>query len=125
MRTKRLVGFKHYIRKALSVMPDGWWAAFGEEMAKDLARAVRLDGGQDDFGIVQVKEKYGGLRVYVVGGGDNVNRIIEEYEAKSKRTCVKCGKPAKWISYGWICPYCDECAAAIHNLAYPIEQQED
>lgn len=106
-------------------MPDGWWAAFGKAMTKDLVNAVRLDGGQDDFGIVQVKEKYGGLRVYVVGGGDNVDKVLDDYEERSKRVCVRCGKPAAWLSGGWICPYCDDCAETLHKKDYPIDRQED
>lgn len=41
--------------------------------------------------------------------------IISKYEKLSYRTCIKCGKPAKWISRGWISPYCTDCAKKIIN----------
>jgi hypothetical protein len=34
--------------------------------------------------------------------------IISKYEILSERTCIVCGKPAKYRSTGWISPYCEE-----------------
>ena len=38
------------------------------------------------------------------------NKTINKYEDISYHTCISCGKPAKYLSTGWICPYCEKCA---------------
>ena len=35
--------------------------------------------------------------------------MIDKYEDLSSITCINCGKPAKYITTGWICPYCEDC----------------
>ena len=95
--------------------PYGWRKAFGWEMLKELDQVIREDE-INNFTILQIKEKFGGLRFYCTGDyGDNkkISEIIRKYEELSYRTCIECGKPAKWISTGWICPYCDECKQKI------------
>lgn len=58
---------------------------------------------------MQIKEKYGSLRWYSNGSPNGCEYpIINKYEALSKRTCIVCGKSAKYISTGWISPYCEK-----------------
>lgn len=51
--------------------------------------------------------------------------VIQKYEEISRRTCIRCGKPATMITTGWISPYCDDCVPE-HNgekkRAAPIEE---
>jgi len=51
---------------------------------------------------VQVKEKFGTLRFYMNSCTDEMDRLIEEAEALSAKTCEVCGneghiRPGKWI----------------------------
>ena len=92
--------------------PYGWRKAFGWEMLRELAAVINEDK-LEQFTILQIKEKYGSLRFYASGGNERTHEIIAKYEDLSEVTCVECGKPAKWISTGWICPYCDECRKKI------------
>lgn len=94
----------------LDSMPDGWRKAFGLQMCEELKAALIEDNMLEDYEIVQIKEKYGGLRWYDNGHSEKVGDIIEKYEELSERTCIDCGEPAKYMSLGWICPYCTSCA---------------
>lgn len=50
------------------------------------------------------------LRWYDNGSPNGcVYKIIDKYEAISYHTCINCGAPAKYISKGWISPYCENC----------------
>ena len=79
----------------------------------------------DRWRIVQIKEKYGMLRVYDNGykAGSKIQDIIAKYEDMSARTCIICGKPATKITTGWISPFCDECCP--NERAVSIEEYYD
>lgn len=57
----------------------------------------------------QVKEKYGGLRVYFNGGDDYVDGLISMAETMSYKICEVCGNPGKPNESGWIVTLCDNC----------------
>ena len=50
--------------------------------------------------IVQIKEKFGGLRIYVSNGNDYVRGAIEVAETLAHKTCATCGgvadEASKW-----------------------------
>ena len=96
----------------LDDMPDGWRAAFGEQMCEELNNEILTWDKvvQERFRILQIKEKWGGLRFYVMSGSAKLYEIIGKYEELSRHTCIECGAPATKISRGWISPYCDKCA---------------
>lgn len=48
------------------------------------------------------------LRWYDSNTTEEVLKIIDHYEDVSRKTCIVCGKPATYMTTGWICPYCDE-----------------
>lgn len=96
----------------LDDMPDGWRTAFGEQLCQELKDALDEYNYTDEYIIVQIKEKFGGLRIYDNGipVGCRAHDIIRKYEGISYDTCIRCGKPATKMSLGWICPYCYDCA---------------
>ncbi len=57
---------------------------------------------------VQVKEKWGGLRFYVVGCNDYIRGLISLAESMSFKICEVCGKPGRPNSKGWITTLCEE-----------------
>ena len=87
---------------------DGWVRAFGFEFCEELRDQLLKDGRLDEFYFIQVKEKYGELRMYHNGCSDEAQAILDKYTELSRHICCVCGKPATKISKGWICPYCDE-----------------
>lgn len=107
----QIIHFPTYYTE-LDSMDKGWKDAFGMNFCKDLRKALIKTGGYKllfRFRILQIKEKYGRLEVYCIGYNDEINKVISKYSKLSEKTCIRCGKPATWISKGWISPYCDDC----------------
>ena len=61
--------------------------------------------------IVQVKEKFGGLRFYINGGDDYIDGMIDLAETMSYKTCETCGstKNVGRTTKGWISTICKDC----------------
>ena len=98
----------------LDAMEPGWRKAFGIQMCKDIRRQLIKERKLFKWRIVQLKEKFGGIRLYSNFASDELYDIIDKYEQISYKTCGVCGKPATKISKGWIYPYCDDCIGDIN-----------
>lgn len=107
----------------LDDMPDGWRIAFAEDLCKELQEELERVNFVDEYQIIQVKEKFGGLRWYTGGVpvDSKLNEIAEKYEDLSYTTCICCGKPAQWLSTGWINPYCDDCKNKVNSSVKFVE----
>lgn len=57
----------------------------------------------------QIKEKFGGLRVYFSGGDEYVRGVVSMAESVSYRVCEVCGNKGKANKGGWIMVLCEEC----------------
>lgn len=94
-------------------IPDGWYKAFGEQMIDELNTILEKHSYVDDYRILQIKEKYGGLRWYSSGYPFDMQDAyydwLNKYEELSFKTCIQCGKTATHITSGWILPMCDKC----------------
>lgn len=55
----------------------------------------------------QVKEKYGGLRLYFSGGDNYVEGLVRMAEAISYKTCEVCGNKGEANKGGWISVRCE------------------
>jgi hypothetical protein len=64
-----------------------------------------------DFEVVQIKERFAQLCIYVNGATEDVRRIIQAAEAKAAKTCQLCGSPGTQQSKhsGWLWTVCDIC----------------
>jgi hypothetical protein len=59
--------------------------------------------------VLQVKEKFGGLRFYVGGATTEEFDVIDQAEEDSYTICEQCGKEGKLREdLGWILTLCDE-----------------
>lgn len=81
---------------------DGWYHI----IEKALHQLSMLD---DETLILQVKEKYGTLRIYLSGFSDEAEKIVNDAENLSSYTCEKCGKVGKLNTDGWYSVRCEEC----------------
>lgn len=61
------------------------------------------------FMIVDIKEKYGTLRIYCYGGNDEMWDLIIKYEELSESICEECGDVGELRDYGWLKTMCDDC----------------
>lgn len=57
----------------------------------------------------QIKEKYGGLRVYFSGGDDYVEGLVSMAEAMSYKICEVCGNKGECNKSGWFTTLCEGC----------------
>jgi rubrerythrin len=80
---------------------EGW-----HNLIYDLCEEI--ESKAPDTIVMQIKEKFGGLRFYTSAHTDEVEKIIEKYEEKALTTCEVCGKDGKVRTGGWIQVLCDE-----------------
>lgn len=63
-----------------------------------------------DLEVVQVKEKWGYLTVYLNYYYPEAEQLIDEYRDKSGTVCEMCGGPGKMkLLDGWYSVICDDC----------------
>ena len=93
---------------------DGWfeiiWRSF--EDLEPLAAEVEKQTGWP-FEVLQVKEKFGGLRVYANQTTDAIAAVIAQAQAESFRTCEICGQSGGLHSNSWIKAVCEQHASAL------------
>jgi hypothetical protein len=56
----------------------------------------------------QIKEKFGGIRIYYTGGDDYVRGVVSLADEMSYKICEVCGNAGKPNKGGWISVLCDE-----------------
>jgi hypothetical protein len=96
------VSYKGYTRDmALNSVGPGWAALVNRifDVMERIKGTVK---------IVQVKEKYAGLRVYTDYVNDELQAVIREAERESFKICEECGKPGKVRGRGWYYTACEE-----------------
>lgn len=89
----------------------GWWTLLDEAFTK--IDAVLDENPSAKLHIVQIKEKFGGLRVYCsFDGPEDVNQLIDTIiqgaETQAGTTCEVCGEPGEGRYGGWIKVLCDK-----------------
>lgn len=99
-------------------MGDGWRAIL-EQLCADLENQVKADK-IEEFSVVQIKEKFGGLRVYCSYEGkvnDRVRELVRNAEKMSDTTCEVCGKTGE-IRLPKDEPYWYKCCCMAHYLKW-------
>jgi len=99
---------------------DGW-----KSLIEDLARGLddlSLKVSPEDLNmmyVVQIKEKFGGLRFYMSSCTEEMYDLIAQAENDSYSICEKCGKSGKNRTGGWYKTLCDEHA---RELGYEYDE---
>ncbi len=110
-------------------VPEGWRKTFCPQMWDELKEILAKADYIDKFRFVQIKEKYGQLRLYWQGAPneiwDEVNDWEEKYLKLSEQVCIGCGKPAEYMSLCWISPWCEDCAKEINDVIIDINDVEE
>ncbi len=57
----------------------------------------------------QIKEKFGGLRIYFSGGDSYIDGVVSMAEEMSYKICETCGSPGRPNKEGWIITLCEKC----------------
>jgi hypothetical protein len=82
-----------------------------EDLEPLVSEFEKASGGQ--FEILQVKEKFGGLRFYVNHKKDAIRQCILAAQEESFHTCEICGQPGQLRENGLIKTLCDEHGNAV------------
>lgn len=92
---------------------DGWFDLI-YRMCIDIEEFMNQYSKDEFFRFTQIKEKYGGLRVYFICSCDesSLDDIIAEAEDESDKTCEQCGREGENRDIGgWyktLCGFCFE-----------------
>jgi hypothetical protein len=79
------------------------WNLLIKNLIQDL---IRLGWDKE---VIQVKEKFGGLRFYINEGTSEIHQRIAKAEIESMKICEVTGKPGKLrTDIGWYRTLCDE-----------------
>lgn len=79
------------------------WNLIIKNLIQDL---IRLGWNKE---VIQVKEKFGGLRFYINESTDAIHERIGQAELESMKTCEITGRPGKLRNdIGWYRTLCDE-----------------
>lgn len=92
-------------------MPDGWRIAFGDDLLRELKEDLVKHNFLDKYRIIQIKEKWGGLRWYDNGCpmDSKVFEITGKYEDLSYKYCIGCGSSDVVTVRDWYGPLCQNC----------------
>ena len=85
---------------------DGWFELL-EFFSKRLSKHLK-ENPIEDFIVHQVKEKFGGLRIYPSRYDDIISRLIQDAETEAYKTCEVCGSQDQVDTAGkyWVRTLC-------------------
>ena len=94
----------------LDEIPEGWRNAFGMILMEELRKACLKTHYLQKLRIMQIKEKFGQLRIYFSDAPRECQDIVNKYEIISEYVCIRCGKlDVPMMNDSWISPYCKTC----------------
>lgn len=87
------------------------WHPMIYELLDKIQDIVDANPEYKDIRVTQIKEKFGGLRVYLNFEPDDIWTLIDEYQEKSFNICEECGaeNSEMRIIHGWFTILCDAC----------------
>ena len=98
---------------------DGWYDLIRSvcweitQREKNIKARLKYEGKDErnciEVRFDQIKEKFGGLRIYYSGGDDYVRGVVNMAEEMSYKLCENCGNKGKPNEKGWIMTLCDAC----------------
>jgi hypothetical protein len=87
---------------------DGWY-----QLIYNACKELSALG--EDIRFVQIKEKYGTLRLHLDSASDKAWEITLKYETLSRHVCEKCGRDGKICGDWWLITLCDDCNKGENN----------
>jgi len=87
-------------------VPPGW-----HQLVQKLVQDIIATNPSDELVILQIKEKFGGLRFYVGVASDEVFNLIDIAEQESYKICQDCGTRKEVTTCGsaWFRTVCSTC----------------
>jgi len=104
--------YEHILKKLDYIECDIGWFDIIDDVLKEALNIAFEE--EEDLQIVQIKEKFGGLRVYYEADIEDEDRrrrlddLIYRAESLSYKTCEVCGEEGKPRKGGWIKTLCND-----------------
>lgn len=84
---------------------DGWF-----DLIHGLCQSIKGANPPEEFAVLQVKEKFGGLRFYYNFGNEEIGKLVGEAEEESYKICEQCGtRDDVTVEGSWILTLCKKC----------------
>ena len=84
---------------------NGWY-----KLIRNTCKELMKTDGSENLKFVQVKEKFGGLRLYTGRATEEQYKIIGKAEGESYKTCEWCGRKNNVeTTGGWLATLCPRC----------------
>ena len=100
-----IVENRNYKENRRVPIEKGWYKI----LEKLVRRIKEIDEKHDKQSkILQIKEKFGGLRVYLEAWNLDTIQAVREAEDESYKVCEKCGEEGHRFNDGWILTLCEE-----------------
>lgn len=84
------------------------WLSLLDDLCLRLQTYLDTNPGIPQIIVLQVKEKYGGLRFYIAGGDQFCRVIVDAAEEASLKRCEVCGQPGVLVGERLVSVRCDE-----------------
>jgi hypothetical protein len=90
---------------------NGWFQIIYDLSLKLEALILAIPDEEErvKYRAMQVKEKFGTLRFYMTAETEEMDKLIDEAESASVKTCEYCGQPGSLRTKGWCFTLCDKC----------------
>ena len=85
---------------------EGWLQIMREGCA--LIEAILKEDPTIPFQIMDIKEKFGTLRFYYIGGNEQIDEIADRMMELTSSACQRCGKPGTLYTRGWMYVACPD-----------------
>lgn len=106
---------------------DGWFNILDVACALIQQRCDLVHEKEDkniQVRALQIKEKFGSLRFYTVGGDDYIHGIIATVESLSSKICEDCGDLGELHSEGWWVTQCEKCRKKYFEMRSNADKQK-
>lgn len=98
---------QYKVRLIVQGTPGDGWVGIIEDFLKGMDQL-----GPWNHEIVQLKEKFGGLRIYLGDSTAEREELVRLAEIRADRTCEWCGAPGTVDSaFHWLLTLCEPCKA--------------
>lgn len=107
-------------------LPGPGWHNIIEKFCERVSPLVKDFPENDPLMFMQVKEKFGTLRIYMTHYSEPILEATREAEEASAVTCEECGEPGSWRSDRfWKVTECDSCHSNSARLKRLREWREN
>jgi len=98
------------LKEASLPVGDGWYKIM-DELCNKIQNHIKRNKLKH-IRVVQIKEKFGGLRFYINESSEEIYEYVYKAEEESLVTCEECGSKdrVKQIRGDWIATLCYKCA---------------